>query len=194
MTELPIKWQEGYGGLGYYFGPGFTSGSQLPLKQSPINFAVIRHNGLSSDPWLVRVDKKGDIYILCRDNMDHMKVSLHKSGVHQIAFVVESGLEMTEGNRFWQRWSEPHYAEGSKGVPTLRLLFPSWSLEVTPETRQKKSSIWDKTQVWIEAAEEPLATEVSFFVTDDTVANFQVEGVKPCVPVGMLPTSTLYKS
>ena len=99
MTELQIKWQEGYGGLGYYFGPEFTSGSQLPLKQSPINFAVIRHNGLSSDPWLVRVDKKGDIYILCRDNMDHMKVSLHKSGVHQIAFVAESGLEMTEGNR-----------------------------------------------------------------------------------------------
>ena len=41
--------------------------------------------------------------------MDHMKVSLHKSGVHQIAFVAESDLEMTEGNRFWQRWSEPHY-------------------------------------------------------------------------------------
>ena len=187
MTELQIKWHEGYGGLGYYFGPEFTSGSQLPLKQSPINFAVIRLNGLSSDPWLVRVDKKGDIYILCRDNMDHMKVSLHKSGVHQIAFVAESGLEMTEGNRSWQRWSEPDYAEGSKAVPALRLLFPSWGLEVTPETRQEKSPIWDKTQVWIEAAEEPLATEVSFFVTDDTVTNFEVNGVKPCVPVGVLP-------
>ena len=60
-------------------------------------------------------------------------------------------------------------------------------MEVTPETRQEKSSIWDKTQVWIEAAEEPLATEISFFVTDDTVTNFQVDGVKPCVPVGMIP-------
>ena len=42
--------------------------------------------------------------------------------------------------------------------------------------------------MWLEAAEEPLATEISFFVTDDTVTNFQVNGVKPCVPVGMLPT------
>ena len=84
----------------------FRKNLTLPLRTGPIRFAVTMANGLTSHSWKV-FTKGGDAYVVCRESMKDIKVSLHKSGRQHIAFVHGSGHEMTPGSRFWNRWWEP---------------------------------------------------------------------------------------
>ena len=154
---------------------------QLPLRKSPINFAVTRKNGLTSNAWGIRV-KGGDAYIYCRDNMKEIKISLHKSGKQFIAFRKESGHEMTPGSRFLNQWWEP--SRQTPPVPSFKLVFPSWGVGLSDQDRQKVRSKWDKNRILVEG-DDRLLTTVSFFILDEGLKPRQ-EGL-PSVLLGVLP-------
>ena len=78
----------------------------LPLRTGSICFAVVTKSGLTSHSWKV-FTRKGDAYVVCRETMKEVKVSLHQSGRQHIAFIKGSGHEMTPGSRFWNRsWEQ----------------------------------------------------------------------------------------
>lgn len=189
MKKEPKPNSLGNGRMVFYHNTCINGDSQLPIRKSPIRFAVLRRNGRSSNAWRVWTEKSGEAYVACRDHMKELKVSLHKSGKHHIAFTTESGLEMRKGSRFWDQWHEPQYYDGSRVLPTFNLYFPSWALALTPETLLANAKFWDKNQIFVEAAEEPLATVVSFVVTDeDQIMTFGTSGDAPSFPVAVLPT------
>ena len=174
--------------MAYYVRQGAEPALSLPLRTSPIRFAAMRKDGLSSNAWRVWVEEAGDAYVACRDNMKEMKASLHQSGKQQIAFTSETGIEIVKGSRFWNQWTEPQYYDGSNVVPTLNLLFPDWALTLTEEMRQSNSGIWNTNSLFVEAAESPLATVISFVVTnEDLEMRFNVTGPSPNFPLGILP-------
>ena len=188
MTQLPISQGEDHDGMAYYTRHGTESASSLPLRNHPIRFAVMRKDGLSSNAWRVWVDPAGNAFIACRDHMQKMKVSLHQSGKQHIAFNSESDIEMTKGSRFWNQWAEPQYYDGSKVIPTFNLFFPDWALTLTEEMRQAKAKIWNKNSIFVEAAESPLATIISFVITnEDLEMRFNTVGQSPSFPLGILP-------
>lgn len=175
-------------GIVYYWNLNTGPIPELPLRQGPIRFAVGRRNGLSSNSWRVWTEKSRDTYVLCRDNMDEIKASLRQSGEHRLAYTSESGLVSTQGNRYWSRWTEPQIKSGSKVMPSLAIMFPSWGLGLTPAIRDENPKIWNSNQVVIEAAEKPEATIVSFVVLDDDLdMRFSTSGIRPSLPLGMLP-------
>ena len=45
-----------------------TQAGLLPLKKSPVRFAVGDPNGVTSNSWRIWTSKHGDVYIACRDN------------------------------------------------------------------------------------------------------------------------------
>lgn len=155
------------GGMTYYKNPRTETDLELPLTKGPIRFSVIRKNGLSSNAWRVWVDDHEEAYINSRDHMRDIKVSLHRSGQHQLSFTTESRLKMTEGNRHWTRWSEPPNQPGDRMIPTFNLYFPSWGLTLNQEHRDAKPGIWNTNPIAIEAAESPKATVISFVIIDD---------------------------
>ena len=53
-----------------------NDGLELPLRATPLQFAVTKKDGFVSNSWGVRVEKKGDAYVYCRDAMKDQKVSL----------------------------------------------------------------------------------------------------------------------
>ncbi len=165
----------------YYTNPTIGKLLQLPLRGSPVRFAVINKNGQSSNSWRVWVGRHGDVYIASRDHMrNQLKISLHSSGQQQTAFTVESSLEVTEGNRFFNRWKKPQMA------PSFSLLFPSWALGLTKEVREANSGIWNGNEIFIEGADSPKATVVSFIFADEQVAC--VRGNIPTLQVAALAT------
>ena len=159
-------------------------GFELPLKKSPIRFAVLWKNGQTSNTWGVRVEKEGDVYIYCRDNMKEVKISLHKSGKQHISFSKGSGIEMTPGSRFWNQWWEPLH--GKQAIPSFKLYFPSWGTRLSEKERDKAKSKWEKNQILIEADDEHL-TAITFIVLDKgTTLTKQDDGLPSC-PIGVLP-------
>ena len=120
--------------------------------------------------------------------MKELKISLHRSGQHRIAFTSESKLEMTEGNRLRNRWDEPDSHNSTKVVPSFDLFFPSWALFLTQDIRETDVGVWSKNQVFVEAAESPVATAISFVITDeDSTIKSSPDGDSPNVPLGVLP-------
>lgn len=187
MTQFPTSQGEDRG-MTYYAREGSEPALSLPLRTSPIRFAVMRKDGLSSNAWRVWVESDGSAYVLCRDHMKEIKASLHPSGKQHIAFISESGKEMTKGSRYWNQWTEPQYYDGSQVIPTLNLFFPEWALALTEETREANPSIWDTNSIFIEAAESPLATVISFVITnEDLEMRFNAGGPSPSLPLGILP-------
>ena len=173
--------------LAYYWNTQIADQLELPLRTDSIRFAVMRRDGLSSNAWRVWAEESGDIYIVCRDHMREIKVSLHRSGKQHIAFTSESGHRMTEDSRFWDQWREPQAFNGSKLSPSFRLLFPSWGLCLTQAMRES-NKVWNKNQLFVEAAESPVATMVSFIVTDEDLSiRFSTVGETPSIPLGILP-------
>ena len=188
METVPVTTEEVSEGIAYYKNLSISPDIILPLKEGPIRFGVLRRNSLSSNSWKVWSEKAGDIYIACRDHMKEQKISLHQSGKQQMAFTSESGLETTEGSRFWDQWWEPQFTNGSKATPTFNLLFPSWALTLTQAIRDGNPRIWNKNQVFIEAAESPAATVVSFVISDDGLTmHFNTDGDTPSFPLSILP-------
>ena len=188
MTTLPIGGGEQSRGIKFRPNPEVEHDIEFPLTKNPIRFAVIRRDGLSSNAWRVWVEDPGDIYIVCRDHMKEIKISLHQSGQHRIAFTTESKLEMTEGNRLWGQWDEPDSPNSPKVVPSFDLFFPSWALCLTQDIREADAKVWNKNQIFVEAAESPVATAISFVITDElSTVQFSTDGDSPSVSLGVLP-------
>ena len=172
-------------GMAYYKNLGIENDLSLPLRESPTRFAVMRRDGMSSNAWGVYV-AEGEIYIACRDHMKDRKISLHRSGKRHVA--LHSGLETTEGNRFLDEWWDPQCNDSAEMVPTFNLFFPSWALCLTEKIRNA-NAVWDTNQIYIEAAESPMATIVSFCVTDASLAiRFKSGGDSPSFPLAILPS------
>ena len=176
------------GGMAYYKNLNLGYDVALPIKKSPLRFGVLRKNGLSSNAWRVWAEASGDIYLVCRDHMKESKISLHQSGKQYIGFTVESCLETTAGGRFWDEWLEPQSHKSSKIVPSFSLLFPSWGLGLTQAMRHASPKVWDKNQVFVEAAESPEATIVSLVITDASFEmRFSTTGELQSFPLAVLP-------
>ena len=160
-------------------------GVQLPVRQGPVRFAVQMPNGRTSNAWRVWT-QNSDAYICCRDNMQETKISLHRSGKQHIAFTRESRIEMIPGSRFWNQWREP--TQQSPAIPSFKLVFPSWGVQLNREDRSKSRTIrqkWDNNQILIEGDEE-LLTVVSFLVLDES-SNLDLTGGNSATLIGVLP-------
>ena len=188
METIPMTTEEVSEGIAYYRNLRINPDITLPLREGPIRFGMLRRNDLSSNSWRVWTTKAGDIYIACRDHMTDQKISLHQSGKQQIAFTSESGIETTAGSRFVDQWWEPEHTSDSKVTSTFTLLFPSWALTLTQAIRDESPRIWNRNQVFIEAAESPITTVVSFIISDeDLTMRFNTEGESPSFPLSILP-------
>ena len=176
-------------GMAYYTNPKIAQKIELPIRKSPIRFAVMRRNGLSSNSWRVWVEKSDDIYIKCRDHMKELKISLHQSGKQHIAFSSNSDHRMENESRFWDQWWEPPFDKASMVVPTFHLLFPRWGLGLTEAIRQQNPKVWDNNQILLDAAESPKATIVSFILTDDSEIQFMANKGTPSLVLGTLRAS-----
>ena len=138
-------------------------------KSNEFTFAVIRQDLLSSNSWKVVVDKKGNAYICCRDTMKEIKTSLHKSGKQHVAFTSETKLLTTYGSRFLHKMEEPQTYVGPELTPSFNLIFPSWGLSLSPKIRQADPTTWNNQVSFIAAAQEPLATTLSFVIVDSAL-------------------------
>ena len=188
MTNAHTTNAETTEGIHYYQNPKLANDQEFPITQGRLRFSIMRSNGLSSNAWRVWVQSDGSAYITCRNDMQDVKISLHKSGRQQIAFTSESKHQTTEGNRCWDRWWEPDHYRGPKIVPTFNLFFPSWALTLTQTVRDSNPKVWDKDQIAIEAAETPMTTVISFVITDnDITMNFNPTGKSPNFPLAILP-------
>ena len=156
---------------------------KLPQRTSPINFAVQRRNGCTSNAWAVRTEKKGDAYIYCRDNMKGQKVSLHASGKQHISFDEKVPGMKALDDRFMNQWWEPQYDKVA--VPTLLLLFPPWGLYLNAEQRNKSRAIWNKNHILINGHDD-MITAVSFVILDKDKTLKKQEGSLPSHLIGLL--------
>jgi hypothetical protein len=127
---------------------------ELPIRKGPVRFAVGPPNGLTSNSWTLRTEKKGNIYIACRDNFKEAKISLHASGRWRMGFTSEAlvknpRLARLEGrNRAWEVWDKPPPQLPSVTI-AFRLYFPTSELAVRPE--QRPASEWGSV-IFIEPA------------------------------------------
>jgi hypothetical protein len=123
-----------------------TRAGVLPIRRGPVRFAVGPPNGLTSNSWSLSANKKGDVYIACRDNFKEAKVSLHASGRWRMGFTEEAmarnpNLVPLGRDRAWQVWDKPP-AKLPNVTIAFRLLFPTSELAVRPE--QRKPDQWRK--------------------------------------------------
>ena len=191
MTTVPTTLGEANEGMAYYKNLNLGHDIELPLRKPPIRFGVMRRNGQSSNSWRVWGDGKGNFYISTRDHMRESKISLHDSGAQHLAFTPESGHTMPNGSRFISQWRQPNYDDGSQLAPSFYLLFPSWALGLTQEIRDAHAGVWRENQIFVEAAENPMATIVSFTITNaDLTVRFNTIGETPSLPVGVLSLGT----
>ena len=157
---------------------------ELPIRTSPVRFAVDRGNGFSSEAWGVQVENTGDAYIYCRTGLPGQKVSLHESGKQHISFNVDDpSMKSYTGDRFMNQWSEPQYDD--KAIPTLRLLFPTWGFQINSQQRDEQRAKWKKNQVLIPAHKE-MVTVVSFVIVDSGRTLRKEDGSPPSAPFGVL--------
>lgn len=143
-----------------------TQQGVLPVKVSPVRFAVGPPDGLTSNSWHVRTEKSGDVYIACRDNFKDVKISLHTSGRWRMGFTEQAiskdaSLLKPGQNRAWEVWDEPPN-NLPETVEAFRLVFPTTELAVHPEQRKHKD--WKKV-IHIESAPPGKLTVVTLFVT-----------------------------
>ena len=157
-------------------------GLTLPLHDGPLRFAVIMRNGLTSHSWNI-FTHGGDAYVVCRETMKEIKVSLHESGRRHIAFTKGSGHEMTPGSRFWNTWFEPPLQKRPP-VPSVKLLFPSWGTTLKLDADRLK---WKDNKVLVEGDDE-FVTSVCLFVMD-AGRHLRQTGL-PSFTLGVLPLRT----
>jgi len=148
----------------------FTEEGLLPIRKSPIRFAVGSPDGYTSNAWRVWSNKHGDVYIACRDNFNNTKVSLHASGRWRMGFTTEALTKNPEilscnQNRAWEVWDQPP-SSIPYTVTAFRLLFPTSELALTPAHRPP--SKWANV-IYIQAAPAGKLTAVTLFVTDGEV-------------------------
>ena len=165
------------------------NGLKLPLKKSPVRFAVMNKNGLSSNAWRVWTEKAGDVYIACRDNMKDLHVSLHQSGQQHIAVETELGHGVVDFKQHWGQWSEPPHYGPPHIAPSFQLLFPNWALSLPYATRLTNTQVWDKNQILVETDDHNPLTVVDFYVIEKGVT-ISFGDVHPSYPLAVLPLPT----
>lgn len=89
----------------------------IPLMQKSVRIAVSRRNGPSSYSWKVCIEKAGDVYIVCRDYLGGMKISLHRSGR---CHILSNQKAQIGGDRFMGQWDRPLVDE-MNGLRPFRL-------------------------------------------------------------------------
>ena len=140
---------------------------ELPIREGPLRFALLMSDGSTSNSWRVWVEKEGDAYICCRDNMKEVKVSLHRSGQQRIAYRTESGIVTNVGNRVWMKWEEPPHC--GPVLPSFKLVLPPWGVRLNANERSRsRESILKRNsdQVLIEGDDE-LTVFVDFILRDE---------------------------
>ena len=157
---------------------------ELPLTKAPINFAVLRSDGLSSNRWGVNTNKNGDAYVYCRDVPGAEKVSLHASGRQHISITRKTAERTGTDNRFGPVWKEPEFAR--EAISTFSLIFPPWG-----GGRRYEPEELTKDELLIVGHREKLVV-VNFFIVDSTK---RMEGRLPHFVFGQVPLrpgKTLY--
>ncbi len=149
-----------------------TQAGILPTRKREVRFAVGLPNGLTSNSWKVWANKKGDIYIACRDSFKQARVSLHVSGRWRMGFTTEAlkedpSLLHPGENRVWEVWDRPPRAFPNTTI-AFRLYFPTAELAVLPE--QRPVDEWREV-IFIEPAPPGTGklTALTLFVTDGDV-------------------------
>lgn len=168
-------------------------GLEFPKRTSPINFAIQRPNGLTSDAWGVHTGKKGDAYIYGRDFMKGAKVSLHASGDCHIKVAEDSRLQVhgdMSGERL-KRWLQPELDEHA--IAAFNLVVPPWGIGLDTEERAEVRSTWDTNHILIQGHEAEL-TVVSFVIADESSTLVDRTGSWPTVTFGVLPLSEVGKN
>ena len=148
----------------------------FPLTRAPINFSVLRSDGLLSNCWGVITNKKGDAYVYCRDVPDAEKVSLHASGRQHISIASETAKRVGVDSRFGPVWIEPEFEQ--EAIATFSLLFPPWGVGISPKPTNST-----KDELIIVGHREKIVV-VSFFVVDSTK---KMQSRMPYFVLGQLP-------
>ena len=157
---------------------------ELPLSKVPINFAVLKSDGLSSNRWGVSTNKNGDAYVYCRDVPDAGKVSLHASGRQHISITKKMAERTGTDNRFGPVWKEPEFARVA--ISTFSLIFPPWDVGMRYEPKELT-----KDELLIVGHREKLVA-VNFLIVDSTK---RMNGRRPNFILGQVPLrpgKTLY--
>ena len=150
----------------------------FPLSRAPINFSVVRSDGLVSNRWGVNLNGKGDAYVYCRDVPNAEKVSLHSSGRQHISIMSETAKRTGAENRFGPVWTEPRF--DTEAVATFTLVFPPWGVgRDASETPVNPS----KDELLIIGHKDQLVV-VSFFIVD---ARRNMRGRIPHFALAQLP-------
>lgn len=142
-----------------------TLAGALPLRRSPVRFAVGSPNGTTSNTW--RVWTNGDdVYLACRDNFKETKVSLHASGRWRMGYTNEAlarnaNLVGAGQDRAWEVWDEPP-ATVPNVVVAFHLYFLGSELAVRPEQRKHKD--WASV-LHVEGPSSGSMVTVTLFVT-----------------------------
>lgn len=168
-------------------------GLEFPRRTSPINFAIQRPDGLTSDAWGVRTEKKSEAYIYGRDFMKGAKISLHASGECHIKVAEDSRLQVhgeVSGERL-RRWQQPELDEHA--IASFSLVVPPWGIGLDAEERAEARSTWDKNHILIGGHEEEL-TVVSFVIVDESTTPVDRTGSWPTVTLGLLPLPKVGKN
>jgi hypothetical protein len=143
----------------------------FPIKKGPVRFAVGDPSGLTSNSWGLYTNKKGDIYVSCRDNFKEAKVSLHVSGRWRMGYTTEAIaansdlLLLPQENRAWEVWDKPEPQLPHVTI-AFRLLFPNAELAVKPE--QRSGDKW-KNIIYIEGPPEGKLTVATLFITEGDI-------------------------
>ena len=148
----------------------------LPLTQAPINFSVLRSDGLSSYRWGVKTHKNGDAYVYCRDIRTAEKVSLHASGKQHISFTPDTAAQLGKGNRFMNEWTEPEFEQ--EATATFSLIFPPWGVGIRYEPKKLT-----KDELLIVGHKEKLVV-VYFYIVDSAK---KMKSRLPHIVLGELP-------
>lgn len=165
-------------------------GIELPVRESPLRFAVLHKDGRCSNSWTVVTRRSGDAYVMCRDGHSDVKVSLHQSGVNRIAFTSESNAAMPNGGRVWNEWERPQLDRNNPIVPMFRLIVPDWSLGIPVEEMTSHPS-WKRIQVFAQTGHDDLVTEITFHLTDARTGMRQGDGIN--YPLAIMPVGANHK-
>ncbi|WP_420462940.1 hypothetical protein [Candidatus Palauibacter sp.] len=154
-----------------------TKDFELPLTEGPINFRVLRSDGLLSHRWGVDNNKKGDAYLYCRDVPNAEKVSFHASGKQHISLRPEVAKQFGKDSRFIKEWQEPELER--EAIASYSLLFSPWAGGVHMDL----GAIRKKDELLIVGHDEKTVV-VAFLIVD---AAKKLQGKVPHLVLGQLP-------
>jgi hypothetical protein len=142
----------------------------LPITGREARFSVGTPTSRSSNSWKIQISKKGDIYIICRDNFNDSKISLHASGTWRYAFEDSIAKKRPDlvppGNdRAIHKWKAPDGWQ-KKPIVAFELHVPNSGLYLSPSDRTD----WKKSVVFIEPHKEPqIMTVVQLVISPSNI-------------------------